>query len=106
LTTLNDPGFFDAARALAKRIVRDRGPDLRERIEYGFRLCVARRPKADELARLVTLYGQQVQRFRWDVSAATAVAKEASGDTDIAEVAAWTMLSNVLLNLDETLTKE
>ena len=106
LTTMNDPGFFDAARALARRIVKDRGPDPRQRIEYGFRLCVARRPKAEELARLVTLYGQQVQRFKVDASAATEVAREASGDADIAEIAAWTMLSNVLLNLDETLTKE
>jgi hypothetical protein len=106
LTTLNDPAFFDAARALAKRILRDRGPDLRQRIEYGFRLCVARRPKAEEVARLVTLYSRQVERFRSDVSTAIEVAKEAARDTDIVEIAAWTMLSNVLLNLDETLTKE
>jgi hypothetical protein len=106
LTTLNDPAFFDAARALAKRILKDGGADLRARIEHGFRLCVARRLKPEELTRLVMLYGLQVQRFRSDLSSAAAVSKEGSRDTDIAELAAWTMVSNVLLNLDETLTKE
>ncbi len=86
LTTLNDPAFFETARALAERIAREGGPDTRSRAEYGFRLCVARKPKPAELERIVAAFEQGAQ---------------ASSPAQ-----AWTMIANVLLNLDETLTKE
>ncbi len=106
LTTLNDPAFFDAARALARRIVTECGPGVEARVAHGFRLCVGRRPQSNEVARLVALYKQELERFQADVRVAAKIVGEAPLQTDLAELAAWTMVSNVLLNLDETLTKE
>jgi hypothetical protein len=87
LTTLNDPAFFEGAQAMAKRVLAEGGTDTRSRIQYAFRLCTSRRPKPGELDRIAKWYESE---------------KAAQGSAE----AAWTMLSNVLLNLDETLTKE
>ena len=107
LDTLNDPVFFEAARALAKRMMKEAGPDPAARTTRGFRLVLARRPAATELERLVAFYNQQLARFQRDEKAARDVLQ--AGKTpppDAAELAAWTMVANVLLNLDETVTKE
>ncbi len=107
LTALNDPAFFEAARALAKRVMKEAGPDDAARIAYGFRLTVTRRPTADELKYTLAFYNQELEHFQKDAKAAREVIQ--AGDKsppDAAQVAAWTMVSNVLLNLDETITKE
>ncbi len=101
LTALNDPAFFEAARALARRIVAQGGDDSRFRAALGFRLCVARAPGAQELDRLLTAFEKERAFFEQRRDDA----KRLAGSDD-PELAAWTMLSNVLLNLDETLTKE
>jgi hypothetical protein len=117
LTTLNDPAFFTAARALAGRVLREAGPTAGERADYAFRLCIARSPGADERARLLAFREQQLERLVRDPEAARAIvgppapgagspAGEAGGPADLAERAAWTLVANVVLNLDETLTKE
>jgi hypothetical protein len=107
LTTLNDPAFFEAARALAKRMVKEAGPDPAGRATYGFRLCTSRRPHREELDRLLTFYDHQLARFRKDEKAARGVIQTKNGPaSEASQLAAWTMVSNVLLNLDETITKE
>jgi mono/diheme cytochrome c family protein len=107
LTTLNDPVFFDAAQALAKKITSDAGSDPSTGIVYAFRRCLARRPKPEELSRVLAFYNQQLDRFRGDRKAASEVAKGSDAPTSqVPVLAAWTMVSNVLLNLDETITKE
>jgi hypothetical protein len=117
LTTLNDPSFFTAARALAGRVLREAGPSREERADYAFRLCVTRRPGAEERARLLTFHAQQRERLERDPEAARAIVGEPApgtgspagdgvGPADLAERAAWTLVANVVLNLDETLTKE
>jgi len=105
LTTLNDPVFFEAAQALAGRMTRDAGPDPASRATYGFRLCLTRRPSAQELERILNYYRLELQHFQADPKAAGKVAGAKGGPT-LPELAAWTMVSNVLLNLDETITKE
>jgi len=105
LTTLNDPVFFEAARALAARTLKEAAPAPEERAALAFRLCTARRPLPPELAPLVSFEEQQLARFKADPEAARAVTG-AEAPRDAAELAAWTMVANVLLNLDETLTKE
>jgi mono/diheme cytochrome c family protein len=104
LTTLNDPVFFEAARALAARSVKAAATP-EERAAHAFRLCTARRPRAAELAPLLSFERSQLARFRSDPEATRAVAGAATAG-EAAELAAWTMVANVLLNLDETLTKE
>jgi hypothetical protein len=110
LTVLNDPVFFDFARGMARRILSEAGaeagPELRERLIYGFRLCASRRPNDKEIEELAALYQRQLTRFTKDLAAARALLKDADAQTNLPELAAWTVVSNTLLSLDETLTKE
>jgi hypothetical protein len=107
LTTLNDPAFFEAAQALGRKILQNGGPDTAARAAYGFRRCLTRRPTAPELDRLLSYYHHEITYFQNDPKAAGLVAKDYSGPpANLPEVAAWTMVSNVLLNLDEAITKE
>jgi len=110
LTTLNDPAFVEAAQALARRIVRQAGPDNRDRAIYGFRLCVLRPPHPRELDSLLTLYQKQLTKYSRDVDDAVVLAPPVLGKRPegavVPELAAWTVVANVLLNLDETVTKE
>ncbi len=107
LTSLNDPVFFEAAQALARRMIKEAGPDAAARAERGFRLCVSRRPNPEELGRILAFRRQQLERFEKDPKGAREIVSAASlRDSDAAELAAWTMVANVLLSMDETLTKE
>ncbi len=107
LNTLNDPVFFEAAQALARRIVAEGGPAPAERVTYGFRRSLTRRPTPAEVDRLVDFYRHELDHFQNDPKAAQAVVKgSAAPASNVSELAAWTMVSNVLLNLDETITKE
>ncbi len=106
LTTLNDPAFFEAAKALAKRMMKEAGPDPSSRAIYGFRLCVSRHPNKEELGRLLDYYKQELVGVQSDAEVARAGVQSEKSTPDPPELAAWTMVSNVLLNLDETITKE
>ena len=109
LTTLNDEAFFEAARALAKQIINEAPADPRSRAARVFRITTSRRPREAELKRVVALYEAEITRFTKEVKAAKALLNDyatALDDAKTAEMAAWTMVANVLLNLDESLTKE
>jgi mono/diheme cytochrome c family protein len=106
LTTLNDPVFFEAARALATRVMREAGPEPEARTVRAFRLCTARTPQPEEVSPLLAFQAEQRNRFEKDADAARRVLGEAATDPQAAERAAWTMVANVLLSLDETVTKE
>ena len=106
LTTLNDEAAMEAARALAKRLIEEGGDDLNARLTYGFRACVTRTPKEMEVERLAALYRRQLDDFTAKATEAGKIARDHSTKATAAEFAAWTMVANVLLNLDETLTKE
>ena len=110
LTGLNDEAFFELARGLARRMVAEAGDtEPRARIGYGFLLCTSREASPAELARLVRFYQEQRERLVADAEATKSILKSESqsGEKNVqAELAALTMVSNLLLNLDETLTKE
>ena len=108
LTALNDEAYFEAARALAARVLRDRANgSAADRATYAFRLVATRAPKPDEVERIVASYTRQLERFRKDSAAAVRTIKgSAIEGIDPVEHAAWTLVANALLNLDETLTKE
>ncbi len=107
LTTLNDPAFFVAAQALGRNILHDGGPDPAAQVTYAFRRSLTRRPTAPELNRILAYYRSEVAYFQKDPKAAGLVAKGFTGAaTDLPQAAAWTMVSNVLLNMDEALTEE
>jgi len=110
LTTLNDPTFFEAAQHLALRVVKEAGPDPKARMVRGFRLCLARQPRPAELKQLLSYWTQQADRFKQGVNAREAL--NLVGDLPwpegipVWEGAAWTVVANVLLNLDEAITKQ
>lgn len=104
LTSLNDPYFFDAARAMARRLMSEGGSTTADRITYGFRLTTARKPSQSELERITAFYDQEAEEFSKTPDSAYKVV--GNKDTDAPQEAAWTMVSNVLLNADEALTKE
>jgi hypothetical protein len=108
LTLLNDPAYFEMARGLARRVVTDL-PDaeVEARVEYALRRCVARKPRAAEVRHLAEVYRREAARLAGDNGATRALLNgqpPPEGVTE-AELAAWIFLSNMLLNLDETITK-
>ncbi|WP_397569612.1 DUF1553 domain-containing protein [Schlesneria sp. T3-172] len=109
LVSLNDPVNVEAAQALARRIVQDGGHSVADRATYGFRRVLIRPPHPVELKRLVDLYEQSLKRFEQSLEEATQLATDPLGPapegTRIPELAAWSVVGNVLLNLDETVMK-
>ncbi|HEV2668745.1 MAG TPA: DUF1553 domain-containing protein, partial [Blastocatellia bacterium] len=110
LTTLNDAAFMEAAQSLALRVWREGGADERAKMIYGFRLCTGRRPDEYELNRLLALLRKQQERFAGDTAAAVYVSSpdlnNLPSGVDLHKVAPWTIVARVLLNLDETITKQ
>ncbi len=108
LTTLNDDAYFEAARALAARVLREApATNPPARATYAFRLIATRTPEPAEVERIIGSYQRQLERFRKDRAAAAQTIKGCEiADVDAAEQAAWTLVANALLNLDEALTKE
>jgi hypothetical protein len=110
LVLMNDEQYVEASRQLARRMMTESGPAPHDRLSHGFRLCTARRPQSRELDVLVKLFDQQLAYYQSDRDAALKLL--AIGETkrdeslDPSEHAAWTMMANLLLNLDETITKE
>jgi hypothetical protein len=109
LATLNDTGFFEYARALATRMRAEASPaTVDARLTLGFRLVTSRAPTAQELARLREFHAQARARYAKTPAEALEALGLTAGTTPTADqidLAAWTMVGNVLLNLDETVTK-
>jgi hypothetical protein len=113
LTTLNETLFVESAQALALKTLREGGTTDTQRLTYAFRRCLARKPTAPESGELLNLLNKQKQRLTdgW-LSALDLTGMDAAhpptlpaGATPV-QLAAWTAVSRVLLNLDETITKE
>lgn len=110
LVTLNDPVYIEAAQAMARRVLREAPePDLDARLRYAYLLAACRPPEDAELETLRALYNDGVDHFSKDGAVALAMATDPLGPappaSDPAELASWTVVSNVLLNMDEILTK-
>jgi hypothetical protein len=108
--TLNDPAYVEAAQALARRILREGGRSPADRCRYALGLCLVRPPEPKQVEQLLALLASaEEEYFRTDAKSAQALAQApfagASNDKDAAELAAWTIVANVLLNLDGVLTK-
>jgi hypothetical protein len=110
LTLLNDPAYLEIARGLADRVLADRpSDDLEERLTYAFLLCVAREPTDHELKTLVDVYSQQYERYSADPASAArllGLRDDFEGSrVDLVERASWFGVANLLLNLDEMITR-
>jgi hypothetical protein len=108
LVTLNDPVYVEAAQSLARRMAKVEG-DVAAKARRGFRLCVAREPSDVELKTLVNLHERALERYAEDLEQARRMATVPLGDPpsdmEIPDLAAWTVVGNVLLNLDEMFMK-
>jgi hypothetical protein len=107
--TLNDPVYVEAAQALARRIVTAGGATPEDRARYALLIALARPPAPEQVASLLNLYQSERAHYSQDRAAATALATDPLGPLpsgmDPAELAAWTTVANVILNLDGVLTK-
>jgi hypothetical protein len=107
--TMNDPVFVECAQALGRRIVREGGNDTESRMRYALQLCLCRPPEEAQVKALTGLYKDELATYRADPEGALKLATQPLGPlpagADAAEMAAWMVVANVLLNLDAVLTK-
>ena len=103
LSGLNDPAFWEAAQAFGRRMALAPGQQPADHLAYGYRLCVAHEPSRATLGRLEQAFAADCAAFAGDAARTRSVcgARDASP-----EAAAYIMIANVLLNLDETMTRE
>jgi mono/diheme cytochrome c family protein len=105
LTLLNDPASFAAARALAGRIVSG-GATIRARAAYAIKRVLSREAKPQEIDRMAALFDAERTHYATARGAAVKViGDEVPSGADLPDRAAWTIVANVLLNLDEAVTK-
>jgi hypothetical protein len=107
--TMNDPVYVEMSQAFARRIVKEGGSTPSDRIAYALKLALSRPAQAPQIAPLLKLYETELARFQKDAAAAKAMATNPigpipTGSTE-SELAAWTMVCNVILNLDAVLTR-
>ena len=112
LTLLNDPAFIELSMGLANRLLTE-AATAEERIRLGFQLCLNREPDVEEVRLLPGLVAQQTKEFAAQANSAKAIVVHANAlgqatrpVTGDAAFSAWTMVARVMLNLDETITRE
>jgi len=109
LVTLNDVVYIEAAQALARKTVKEGGTTTAERATFAFRQCLTRPPQPEEMARIVKLFDEVKTSYAKDAPKAMQMATNpigpVPGGMDVNDLAAWTVVANVILNLDEALMK-
>jgi hypothetical protein len=114
--TMNDPVYVECSQALARRIMQQSVPSgvsrqvtPQDRARYALRLCLCRPPQQERVQQVLALYETELAHYRQDLAAATKLATDPLGPLppglDAAEAAAWTVVANVLLNLDGVMVK-
>ena len=110
LNLMNDVTYVEAARRLAERVMAEGGGTPEERIAYAYTLATARRPRPEVQDVLASGFHDYLDAYRADRAAAlelVTVGESPRDETlDIAELASYTMVSSMILNLDRTITKD
>jgi hypothetical protein len=110
LALMNDEQYVEASRFLAERMMKEGGTSAADRLAFGFRLVVSRPPSASELDVLSSTLEHALVRYQADVPAAEKLLatgeKPRDASLNVSEHAAYTLVGNLLLNLDEAITKE
>jgi len=107
--TMNERQFFESARHLAEQALRQSDRTSEQRLAYLFRKATSRAPAPEETKAILDLYQGNLAEYQANPQAAKQVI--ADGDTppdtslETSELAAWTMVANLILNLDEVMTK-
>jgi hypothetical protein len=109
LVLLNDPTYVEAARALAGRILQQAGANTNDRLQFAFEQVLTRAPRPGEATVLTALLDKHLQQYQADKASAEKLLAvgdlQSPPDLDPAELAAWTAVARVLLNLHETITR-
>jgi len=109
LTLLNDPIFVEAARKLAERSIKEGGASPAGRLDFAFRLATGRAPDDQERLILRKTLDQMLAAYRTDATGAEALLGVGASPRDpaipAAELAAYTAVANMILNMDEVITK-
>ena len=109
LALMNDVQFVEAARKLAERVIKNGGKTVEQRIAFAVRTVLARHPRHGESAALAKLFHETLAEFKATPEAATKLlaAGESPRDAslDATELGAWTLITHLLLNLSETITR-
>ncbi|HSG69909.1 MAG TPA: DUF1553 domain-containing protein, partial [Planctomycetaceae bacterium] len=107
--TLNDPVYVEAAQALGRRIMNEGGSTTDERIRFALKLCLVQEPSTSQIETIRNLYQSNLEYFQNNTTEATELATDPLGPLSEgvppAEAASWTVVANVLLNLDSVLSK-
>jgi hypothetical protein len=106
LTLLNDQAHVEFAQALATRVLKEASANESDRIRHAFQLCVGRTPSAKEEKRIAQLLESQRTSFGNAPEEALLLVPKAASKEELRELAAWTMVGRVLLNVDEFITRE
>lgn len=110
LTLMNDMQYVEASRNLAQRMLTEGGATPESRLDFAFRLATARHPSANEAAVLTKVLTKQLEIFKANPEGAKqllAVGEAKRNEAlDASAHAAYTMVANMILNLDEAVTKE
>jgi hypothetical protein len=104
LVLMNDPQYVESARVLAEQVLRHGGTTTDTRAAYAFRRVTSQQPSADALGRLVSLHDAEHARFEAHRDAAVRLLRTGerpyAQDLDTADLAAWTVVSSTIMNLD------
>ena len=110
LITLNETTYVEAARVFAQRILKEAGPSMRERIGFAYRTALARLPAPEEEKITERTFHRIFATYQGDAAKARQLASigesPADADLEVTQLAAWTGVAKLILNLDETMTKE
>jgi hypothetical protein len=110
LTLMNDVTYVEASRKLAERILHEAGTAPKDRIAFAYELALARAPKAEETKVMLGVIARFQERYRNDQDAAAKLLSQGESKRDeklnAAELAAYTTVASLILNLDEMVTKE
>jgi hypothetical protein len=109
LVLMNDPTYVEAARKLAERVVREGGETTASRATFAFKLVMTRVPTEKELSVLTRICDDQLKAYASNDAAAKKVLAVGESPRDeklaVTELAAWTVVTNAILNLDEAITR-
>jgi hypothetical protein len=109
LLLMNETQYVECSRVLAENVMKQGGTSPQERVTYLFRRAVSRPPDGHEVAELLSMYRDMLTNYGRDVEAARKLISvgETKPDAELSpgELAAWTMVANVVLNLDEVVNK-
>jgi hypothetical protein len=109
LVLLNDPQFVEAARMCGERIIKEAGPTPEDRIDFAFKLLIARHPRSDEKEKMLSLYREELQAFEQDQNRAqqwlSVGEYPVDKSLDRTQLAAFATIASTLMNFDEFVIK-